>query len=134
MDHDRHIFSLTSRQKPARKGFTFSLLFLLGIASCGGSTGNDGSAASPGTDYGKKTVYDTSWRIIYYVEKDRVYTNSWSLAYHLEENKVYDTAWRLVARIDGGRIYSDDWRLLYYLENNRLYDPGRRLVYYIEDR
>jgi hypothetical protein len=36
------------------------LLSVIFIASCGGSTGTDGSGASSGTDYGKKTVYDTN--------------------------------------------------------------------------
>lgn len=83
---------------------------------------------SSGTDYRKKTVYDTSWRIIYYVKKDRVYTISWSLAYHLEESKVYDPSWRLVARIDGNQVYSEDWSLLYRIDGDRIYDPNWRLV------
>ena len=94
-------------------------MFFMLITSCGGSTGTDGSGATSGTDYGEKTVYDPSWRIIYYVEKDRVYTNFWSLAYHLEENKVYDTSWRLIARIDGDRIYDPSWRLVYYVEERQ---------------
>ena len=134
MGQDRHIFSLTGRQKSAPKGNALFLLFLLLIASCGGSTGTGASGASSGTDYGKKTVYSASWRIIYCVDKDRVYTNSWSLAYHLEGNNVYDTSWRLVARIDGDRVYSEDWSLLYRIDGNRIYDPNWRLVYYVEDR
>jgi len=78
------------------------------MTSCGESTGTDGSGASSLTDYGEKTIYDTSWCIFYYVENDRVYTQSWSLAYHLEGNKVYDTSWRLIPRIDGDRFYSED--------------------------
>jgi hypothetical protein len=128
------IFSLKSRQESDMKGFAAFLVLSLLMASCGGSTGTDNSGASSGTDYGRKTVYDTSWRIIYYVEKDKVYTNSWSLAYHLEENKVYDTSWRLVARIDGDRIYSEDWSLLYRIDGDRIYDQNWRLVYYVEER
>ena len=47
------------------KGFAAFLVLSLLMASCGGSTGTDGSGASSETDCGKKTVYDTSWRIIY---------------------------------------------------------------------
>jgi hypothetical protein len=134
MGQDEHIFSLTDGDKSATKIFAFLLGFFLLITSCGGSTGTDGPGASSGTDYGEKTVYDTSWRIVYYVEKDRVYTNSWSLAYHLEDNRVYDTSWRLVARIDGDRVYSENWSLLYRIDGDRIYDPSWRLVYYVEDR
>lgn len=134
MGQDEHIFSLTGRRKSAQNGLVVFLVFYLLITSCGGSTGTDSSGASLGIDYWKKTVYDTSWRIIYYVEKDRVYTNSWSLAYHLEGKNVYDPNWRLVARIDADRVYSDDWSLLYRIGGNRIYDPSWRLVYYVEDR
>jgi hypothetical protein len=134
MGSDSLTFSLKSRQQSAPKGFLAFLAFFLLIASCGGSTGTDGSGASFGTDYGQKTVYDTSWRIIYYVEKDRVYTSSWSLAYYLEGNKVFGTDWRLIARIDAERIYSEDWSLLYRINGDRIYDPNWRLVYYVEDR
>jgi hypothetical protein len=126
--------SLKNRQESDMKGFAAFLPLSLLMASCGGSTGTDGSGTSPETDYGKKKVYDTSWRIIYYVEKDRVYTNSWSLAYHLEGKNVYDTNWRLVPRIDGERIYSEDWPLLYRIDGDRIYYPSWRLVYYVEDR
>ena len=134
LGQDSHIFSLSDRQKSSTNGLVVFLIIFLLITSCGGSTGTDSSGASLGTDYGKKTVYDTSWRIIYYVEKDRVYTDSWSLAYHLEENKVYDPSWRLVARIDGDQIYSEDWSLLYRIDGDRIYDPSWRLAYYIADR
>jgi len=134
MGQDSQIFPLTGGQKSATKGFAVFLVFFLLITSCGGSTGTDVPGTTSGTDYGKKTVYDTSWRIIYYVEKDRVYTNSWSLAYHLEGNNVYDTSWKLVARIDGDRIYSDDWSLLYRIDGDRIYDPNWHLVYYVEER
>lgn len=126
---DRGALSLNSRQQSARKRFPAFLAFFLLMASCGGSTDTDGSGASVGTDYGKKTVHDTSWRIAYYVEKDRVYTPSGSLAYHLEGKKVYDTSWRLVARIDGDRVYSEDWSPLYRIDGSRIYDPNWRLVY-----
>jgi len=128
------ISSLKSRQEADMKGFAAFLVLSLLMASCGGSTGTDGSGASLGTDYGKKTLYDTNWRIIYYVEKDRVYTSSWSLAYHLEQNKVYDPSWKLVARIDGDQIYSEDWSLLYRIDGDRIYDPSWRLLYYVKDR
>lgn len=131
---DSHIFSLPDWPKWATKIFAFLLGCFLLITSCGGSTGTDGSGASSATDYGKKTVYDTSWRIAYYVEKDRVYTNSWYLAYHLEGNKVCDTSWKLVGRIDGDRVYSEDWSLLYRIDGDRIYDPNWRLVYHVEDR
>jgi len=131
---DEHIFSLTGRQKSVVKRYALYLLFFLLMTSCGGSTGTDGSGASSGTDYGKKTVYDTNWRILYYVERDRVYTSSWSLAYHLEDNRVYDTSWSLVARIDGDRVYSEDWSLIYRKDGDRIYDQNWRLVYYVEER
>ncbi|NWF56333.1 MAG: exodeoxyribonuclease V subunit gamma [Syntrophaceae bacterium] len=131
---DRGALSLNGRLQSARKRFPAFLAFFLLVVSCGGSTDTDGSGASVGTDYGKKTVYDTSWRIAYYVEKDRVYAPSWSLAYHLEGNRLYDTSWRLVARIDGDRVYSEDWSLLYWIDGDRIYDPNWRLVYYVEDR
>jgi hypothetical protein len=134
MGRDSHTFSLKSREQSAPKRFSAFLVFFLLIASCGRSTGTNGSGASSGTGYGKKTVYDTNWRIVYYVEKDRVYSRSWSLAYHLEDNRVYDTSWRLVARIDGDRVYSEDWSLLYRIDGDRIYDPNWRLLYYVEDR
>ncbi len=134
MSQGSHIFSFTGRVEPATKGVAVFLIFFPLITAWGGSTGTDGSGASSGTDYGKKTVYDKSWRIAYYVEKDRVYTNSWSLAYHLDGNKVYDANWRLVARIDGDRVYSEDWSLLFRIDGDRIYDGNWRLVYYIKDR
>jgi hypothetical protein len=130
MGQDENIFSLAGGDKSARKKFALLLGFFVLITSCGGSTGTDGSGASSGTDYGKKTVYDANWRIVYYVEKDKVYTRSWSLAYHLEDNRVYDTSWRLVARIDGDRIYSENWSLLYRIDRDRVCDPKEHDFYH----
>jgi hypothetical protein len=88
MSQDSHIFSFTGRQEPVTKGVAVFLIFFLLITACGGSTGTDGPGLIFGGSYGKKTAYDISWRIVYYVGKDSVYTNSWSLAYHLDGNNV----------------------------------------------